>query len=190
VMAERKPFEPIPPIRPGDRVLRRWRRPRRRLRLAPNVPGMVRFIKEIVTQTPFLPILSVLVVLWLLFSAGLYFAERGANEDLDSYGEVLLWCLTAIQTMGSPHMTLTTLGRVIHGVWIVMGTMLFWGAIIASVTSYFMRPRQHPTKQIINTIQYNLGILEELSADELETLKRTTVGLIETRMDQLKQGSS
>ena len=189
-MGERKPFEPIPPIRPGDRVLRRQRRSQVRLRLAPNMPAIFRFIREIVTQTPFLPILSVLVVLWLLFSAGLYFAERGVNESLNSYDDVLLWSLTAIQTMGSPHLPITSLGKVIQGVWIVMGTMLFWGAIIASVTSYFMRPRRHPTKQIINTVQYNLEILEELSADELETLKETTVGLIETRINQLKRGTS
>lgn len=186
-MREQEPFEPVPPIRPGDRVLRRKRRARRRLRLAPNVPEIFRFIKEIVTQTPFLPIVSVLVTLWLLFSAGLYFAERGENESLNSYGEALLWCLTAVQTMGSPHLPVTSLGRVLQGVWIVMGTMLFWGAIIASVTSYFMRPRQHPTRQIITTVQYNLGILEELAADELETLRETTVGLIETRLDQLKR---
>jgi voltage-gated potassium channel len=69
----------------------------------------------------------------------------------------------------------------------VVGTIIFFGAIIASVTSYFMRPRQHPTRQIITTVQYNLGILEELSADELETLRETAVGLIETRLDQLKR---
>lgn len=189
-MGEEKPFERIPPIRPGDEVLRRWRKPRRRLRLVPNVPGIFRFIKDIATQTPFLPIISVLVVLWLLFSTGLYFAERGVNESLNSFGDVLLWSLTAIQTMGSPHMPVTSSGRVIQGVWIVLGTMVFWGAIIASVTTYFMLPRRRPTRQIINTIEYNLEIFEDLSADELETLKETTVRLIETRIDQLKRGSS
>ena len=187
-MGEPERLEPVTPIRPGDRVLRRGRKPRRRrLRLAPNIPGVFKFVKEIVTQTPFLPILSVLVVLWLIFSAGIYFVERGANEYFNSYTDALLWCLTSIQTMGSSHSPITTSGRIIHGVWIVLGTMLFWGAIIASVTSYFMRPRQHPTKQIITTVQYNLGILDELSVEELETLKATAEGLIETRISQLKE---
>lgn len=186
-MGEPERLEPVAPIRPGDRVLRRGRTPRRRrLRLAPNIPGTFRFIKEITTQTPFLPILSVLVVLWLIFSAGIYFVERGVNEYFSSYGDALLWGLTSIQTMGSPHSPISSTGKVLHAAWIVLGTMLFWGAIIASVTSYFMRPRQHPAKQIITTVQYNLGILDELSAEELETLKATTEGLIETRIEQLR----
>jgi len=190
-MSEQEPFEAVPPIRPGDRVLRRKRRPRRRLRFAPNVPEVFRFIKEIVTQTPFLPIVSVLLVLWLFFSAGMYFAERGASESMiQSYGSALYWGVTAFSTTGMADIPVTGAGHIIGSIWMVVGTIIFFGAIIASVTSYFLRPRQHPTKQIITNIQYNLGILEDLSADELETLKRTTVGLIETRMDQLKQGSS
>ena len=190
-MSEQEPFEPVPPIRPGDRVLRRKRRARRRLRLAPNVPEIFRFIKEIVTQTPFLPIVSVLVVLWLLFSAGMYFAERGASESMiHSYGSALYWGVTAFSTTGMADIPVTGAGHIIGSIWMVVGTIIFFGAIIASVTSYFMRPRQHPTRQIITTVQYNLGILEELSADELETLRETAVGLIETRLDQLKREPS
>ena len=185
-MGEPERLEQVKPIRPGDRVLRRGRRPKRRLRLAPNIPGILKFVKEIITQTPFLPILSVLVVLWLIFSAGIYFVEHETNEYFSSYGDALLWGLTSIQTMGSPHSPISSMGKVLHGVWIVVGTMLFWGAIIASVTSYFMRPSQQPTKQIIATLQYNLGILDELSDEELETLKATTEGLIETRLKQLR----
>jgi voltage-gated potassium channel len=42
-----------------------------------------------------------------------------------------------------------------------------------------MRPLQHPSKQIIDTIEYNLEQLDDLSIEELELLKETTDSLIE-----------
>ncbi len=183
---QEKPFEELPPILPGERVLRKRREPRRRLRLAPNVPGIVRLLKVIATQTPFVPMISVFAVLWLLFSVGIYFAEHEANEHVYSYGQAVWWCLTAIQTMGTPYKPITMSGQVIGAIWAFVGTMTFWGAIIASVTSYFMRPRQRPTKQIIATVQYNLEQLEDLSPEELEVLKETTNGLIDAHMRKVK----
>lgn len=50
---------------------------------------------------------------------------------------------------------------------------------MATVTAYFMRPLQRPSKQIIDTIEYNLEQLDDLSVDELEVLKETTDSLIE-----------
>ena len=41
------------------------------------------------------------------------------------------------------------------------------GAIVATATSYFMRPMQRPHKMIIDTIEYNLEQLDDLSFDEL-----------------------
>ena len=56
--------------------------------------------------------------------------------------------------------------------------MLFFGTIVATVTAYFMRPLQRPSKQIIDTIEYNLEQLDDLSIEELELLKETTDSLI------------
>jgi voltage-gated potassium channel len=57
--------------------------------------------------------------------------------------------------------------------------MLFFGAIVATITAYFMRPLQRPSRQIIDTIEYNLEQLDDLSMEELELLKETTDSLIE-----------
>ena len=84
-MGEEKPFEPVPKTRPGDEVLRRRRTPRRRLRIAPDVPESITFLRVIVTQTPFVPMFSLVMILWLLFSTGFYFAEQGAS------GSGILW---------------------------------------------------------------------------------------------------
>jgi len=64
-------------------------------------------------------------------------------------------------------------------------TALFFGTIVATVTTYFMRPMQRPARRIIDTIEYNLEQLEDLSVDELELLRKTTDSLIE-HMERLK----
>jgi voltage-gated potassium channel len=63
--------------------------------------------------------------------------------------------------------------------------MLFFGAIVATITAYFMRPLQRPSRQIIDTIEYNLEQLDDLSIEELELLKETTDSLIE-HVERLK----
>jgi len=191
-MGEEKPFEPIRKIRPGDEVLRRKRRrPRKRLRIAPNVPAIITFLRVIVTQTPFVPMFSLIMILWMLFSSGFYFAEQGASASgIDHYGDALWWGLVAMQTMGTADMPVTVAGHIVGGIWAILGVILFWGTIIASVTSYFLHRRQRPSQQIISTVQYNLEQLEDLSLEELELLKETTDGLIDAHIGRLKREQS
>lgn len=49
-----------------------------------------------------------------------------------------------------------------------------------------MRPLQRPAKRIIDTIEYNLEQLEDLSIEELDLLKETTDTLI-VHMEDLKK---
>lgn len=83
----------------------------------------------------------------------------------------------------------------IGAVWIVVGSVLFFGTIVVTVTAYFMRPLQRPAKQIIDTLEYNLEHLDDLSIEELELLRDTTDGLIEhmeivkERRERLRAGS-
>lgn len=187
-MGEEKHFEPIPRIRPGDEVLRRRRRPRRRLRIAPNVPGFIRFLSVIVTQTPFLPMIMVATILWLLFSTGFYFAEHGASgSGINYFGDSLWWGIVAMTSMGTAPMPVTGGGQILGGIWAVLGCIIFYGTIIASVTVYFARRSERPVKQIVSTIQYNLEQLEDLSMEELEVLKETTDLLIDTQIGRLKE---
>ena len=186
-MEEGKHFEPIPKIRPGDEVLRRRRRPRRRLRIAPNVPGIIRFLRVIVTQTPFLPMISVATVLWLVFSTGFYFVEHGASgSGINYYSEALWWGVVAMTTMGTAPMPVTGAGQIVGGIWTVLGCMIFYGAIIASFTVYFARRREGPVRQIILTVEHNLERMDALSLEELETLKETTDMLIDAQIGRLK----
>lgn len=186
-MGDEKPFEKVSKTRPGHEVLRRIRKPKRRLRIAPNVPAGMKFLRIIITQTPFVPMLSILTVLWLLFSAAFYFAEHTANPDVSSYGQALWWTMAAVETMGTPFKPITTAGELIGGIWAMFGVMLFWGTIVASVTVYFARRKEGTLKQIVSTVEYNLERLDDLSLEELELLKETTDRLIDVQIKKREE---
>lgn len=137
-------------------------------------------------HTPVLKMTFLLLALWMLFSAGLYFAERGAEATtITSYGRALYWGIAAFSTAGIADMPVNGISQVIGGLWIIVGSIMFFGAIVATVTAYFMRPLQRPSKQIVDTIEYNLEQLDNLTIDELEILKETTDSLIE-HMERVK----
>ena len=94
------------------------------------------------------------------------------------YTEALYWGVAAFSTAGIADKPLSGAAQLLGGLWIVIGSVLFFGAIVATVTSYFMRPLQRPHKQIIDTIETNLERLNELSLDELDLLKLTVDTLI------------
>lgn len=145
-----------------------------------------RFAHDVVVHTPILKLIFLLLVLWMIFAAGLYFAERGAEgTSITSYGKALYWGIAAFSTAGIADMPKNDLSELIGAVWIVLGSMLFFGAIVATITAYFMRPLQRPSRQIIDTIEYNLEQLDDLSIEELELLKETTDSLIE-HVERLK----
>lgn len=139
-----------------------------------------KFIRDVVAHTPILKMTILLVILWMIFAAGLYFGERGAEgTTITSYGRALYWGVAAFSTAGIADMPVNGISELIGAIWIVLGSMLFFGAIVATITAYFMRPLQRPSKQIIDTIEYNLEQLDDLSIEELELLKETTDSLIE-----------
>ena len=73
----------------------------------------------------------------------------------------------------------------IGGVWIVVGSAVFFGTIVATITTYFSRPLRRPVRQLVDTIEYNLEQLEDLSVEELDLLKGTVDSLIVT-MERIK----
>ena len=149
-----------------------------------------RFMKDISTHTPFIKMVLLLIVLWLLFSSGVYFAERGVQgASINSYGEALYWGVAAFSTAGIADTPTSGTALLVGGLWIVLGSVLFFGTIVATVTTYFMRPIQRPHKKIIDTIEYNLEQLNDLTLDELDLLKETVDTLI-THVEHLKEKQS
>jgi voltage-gated potassium channel len=138
-----------------------------------------RFSKDILLHTPFIKMVILLLVSWLVFSAGLYWLESSEKgTTIHSYGNALYWGIAAFSTAGIADTPKSSLAQLLGGLWIVIGSTLFFGTIVATVTTYFMRPLQRPGKRIIDTIEYNLEQLNELDLEELELLKETVDTLI------------
>ena len=146
-----------------------------------------RFIKDISVHTPFIKMNFLLIVLWLIFSSAMYMAERGVDgASINSYGEALYWGVAAFSTAGIANAPISSIAQLVGGLWIVIGSVLFFGTIVATVTTYFMRPMQRPHKKIIDTIEYNLEQLNDLTLDELDLLKETVDTLI-VHVEHLKE---
>jgi voltage-gated potassium channel len=116
-----------------------------------------RFAVDVITHTPIVIMILLLVVLWLLFSAGLFIAERSVEGAvIASYGQALYWGVAAFSTAGIADTPASDIAKTIGGIWIVLGSGLFFGTIVATITAYFMRPLERPVRQIVKTIEYNL----------------------------------
>lgn len=145
-----------------------------------------RFLKDVSIHTPFNKMVVLLILLWLGFSASIYLAESGVEgSSIQSYGNALYWGIAAFSTAGIADAPISSAAQLIGGVWIVLGSVLFFGAIVATVTAYFMRPMLRPHKRIIETIEYNLEQLEDLDIDELDLLRETVDTLI-VHVERLK----
>lgn len=146
-----------------------------------------KFIRNVLIDTPFVKMLFLLILLWLVFSAGLYAVESGTEgTSITSYGNALYWGIAAFSTAGIADTPLSGISQLIGGIWIVLGSSIFFGTIVATITTYFMRPLQRPVRQIVETIEYNLEQLDQLSIEELDLLKETTDALI-LHMEHLKE---
>lgn len=153
-------------------------------------PRWRRYLRDIYRNTPLIHIVIIMVCLWLLFSLALYLAERNLGEGpLDEFGKALYWAIAAFSTAGIADTPTTAAGRIIGGLWIIIGSVLFFGTIVAAVTGYFMRPLQSPHRMIIDTIEYNLERLDDLSPEEIELLSKT-VDILIAHVEQLKKRQS
>jgi voltage-gated potassium channel len=190
-MGENDSFDEVEHRVLGNRTIRvRRKAPRKRLRITPNIPAVLRFLGDVATKTPLIPLLLALIALWLLSSWGIYLVERSSHEQLSSYAHVLWWSFTAMQTQGANAPgPVTHAGMAIGAVWSIFSTIAFFGVIIGTLYSYFMLPRRRPSRELIGAIQYNLEELEHLSIDELEALKQTTASLVDAQISRLKEKS-
>lgn len=184
---EQRDYEELATSRPGDTVLRRMPRARRKPRALPTAPEVLRVLRDIISATPFLPMFLTLTALWLVFSAGMYALEHGAEgAAMTSYGEALWWGLASVETMGTPYEPITAGGRVLGGIWAVLGVMVFWGTIIASVSILLTSRRKRSTERTIETIQYNFGELRDLSLNELDGLRSVANHTIDAQIENSK----
>jgi voltage-gated potassium channel len=145
-----------------------------------------RFIQDVFTHTPLVKMILLLLSLWLIFSMSMFLAERHIEgSTITSFGKAMYWGIAAFSTAGIADTPISGTAQLIGGVWIILGSALFFGTIVATITTYFFRPLHRPAKQIIDTIEYNLEQMDDLTIAELELLKKTTDALI-VHMEQVK----
>jgi voltage-gated potassium channel len=148
------------------------------------------FLTDVMSYTPLIKMVFLLLALWLAFSTAFYVSERGAQGgQIISYTSALYWGVAAFSTAGIADTPKSSLSMLIGGIWIVLGSGVFFGTIVATITTYFLRPLRRPVRQIVDTIEYNLEQLEELSVEELDLLKNTVDSLI-VNMEKLKQAQT
>ncbi|MFQ5934327.1 MAG: hypothetical protein ACE5KI_06765 [Dehalococcoidia bacterium] len=182
----RHQFERIAVAHPGEEVLRRRVRSHTQLRFRPGIPGLVHFTKVILTETPLALMLAIVVLLTAIVAALLFVAERNANDNIGNYFDAVWWAMASMQTAGNSWRPETFWGSVVGGAWSVIGTVLFYGAIIASVTVFFLRRRERTEREIVTTIKRNLDDLESLTLQELELLKDSATNVIDLQIEQVR----
>ena len=123
-----------------------------------------RFERDMLAHTPFFILVGLLFVSWLIFSGGVYFAECGAaGTTITSYGRALYWGVAAFSTAGIADAPVTGLAQLIGGLWIVLGSVLFFGTVRLAG-----RQLNRPLER-----------LEDLTVEELALLKATVDSLIQ-----------
>lgn len=144
---------------------------------------------EITTQTPVLWFVGALAVLVVLGPVPVWLFERRAEDpDMDSYWVGLWWGVSAFSTIGHSGVEIHTPGgQIVGSVYSVISVSLFFGAGIAAFSSYFILTWRKPKRQVVDTVNYYLQRLDELSVEELRDLKDLTHGLLSTALENAEE---
>jgi voltage-gated potassium channel len=78
---------------------------------------------------------------------------------------------------------------IIGAIWSIIGTIAFFGVIIATIYAYYVDPKRRPSKAIIDALQYNLEELDDLSIDELGALRDTVTEIVNARITEINKDS-
>lgn len=181
---------PVRTVKPGDRVLRvrtrRARLPMIERGVSTPVAEGVQFLVDMGTQTPVLWFIGVLGVLVVLVPIPVWLFERtGDNTDVTSYWVGLWWAVSAFTTVGHSGVSVDTVGgRIVGSIYTAVSVGLFFGSVIAAFSSYFILTWRKPKRQLVDTINYYLQRIDELSPEEIEDLEDMTRGLLLTAKER------
>ena len=177
-------------VKPGDRVLRRSTRHARlpliERRVSSPLMDAVWFFRDLAVETPIVGMILVLVVLVLLAPIPVYLFERRAEDaQMTSYWVGLWWAVSAFSTAGHSGVVVNTVGgRIVGSIYTVISVGLFFGSVLAAFSSYFILTWRKPKRQLVDTINYYLQRIDELSAEELDDLDDMTRGLLLTARER------
>ena len=78
-------------------------------------------------------------------------------------------------------------GRIVGSIYTVASVGLFFGSVIAAFSSYFLLTWRRPKRQLVDTINYYLQRIEDLTVEELEDLDEMTRGLLHTAKERAEE---
>ena len=181
---------PVRTLKPGDRVLRvrtrRSRLPAIERRIGGRLAGVYEFLTELGTKTPVLWMIAILAILVVLAPIPVFLFERQAEgARMTSYWVGLWWAVSAFTTVGHSNIEAVTVGgRIVGSIYTIASVGLFFGSVIAAFSSYFILTWRRPKRQLVDTINYYLQRIEELTVEELEDLEDLTRGLLRTEKER------
>ena len=179
--------------KPGDRVLRMRTRRSRLAMIESGVSTPVQqayhLVAEIMTQTPVPWFIGALVVLAFVGPIPVWLFERTAeNSDMHSYWVALWWGVSALSTIGHSGVNVESVGgQIVGSIYSVISVSLFFGAGIAAFSSYFILTWRKPKRQVVDTVNYYLQRIDDLSVEELRDLKDLTQGLLTTALERAEE---
>ena len=176
-----------PKVRFGNKIIHKSRKVGLKLRTLPRFPDLFVFLKDLIIHTPFLQMFALLIVIWLVFSTIIFFVEHHATgTPIHTFSDALYTLVAAFSTSGISQAPVTSTGKFFCALMMVFGSAIFFGSIVAAMTTYFMRPLYRPKKQLISMIKYNLEQIDGLTIEELELLRETANSLIDEQIKQNK----
>ncbi len=121
--------------------------------------------------------LGLLITAWLgimvICSAGLYLAEKGVNEAIESPLDALWWGIVTLTTVGYGDVYPRTVeGRIAASILMLLGIGLF-GAITATITSYLVATGGHSAADPTARLRQLAALRDDgvISVDDFETAK-------------------
>lgn len=144
---------------------------------------------DISTQTPVLWFIGALVVLVIVGPIPVWLFEMTADDpDMTNYWVGLWWAVSAFSTAGHSGVSVETAGgQIVGSIYTVLSVGLFFGSVLAAFSSYFILTWRKPKRQLVDTINYYLQRIDELSVDEIEDLEDMTKGLLFTARERAQQ---
>jgi len=192
----------------GEYLVRLWRAPEKRRFLRENwfdlvamipfdqVFYLARFMRvirliRILRASPFLWslvssasmrwIFSIVGLIMLWSSIGIYLLEQGNNPNVDGFGDALWWSIVTTTTVGYGDISpVTTGGRIIAACLMLTGIGLL-GALTANFashwTQFFQNPAAGPKNRVEaalkETVKQQIEQVEELTEEEYQSLLRS-----------------
>ena len=191
--AGKHPYREVRTSRPGDRVLRVRTRQHRlatvKRQAGGSIAAAVELFADIFTQTAILPVIGLLTLLVILVPVPLFLIERTADDaQITSYWTGLWWAVSAFSTVGHSDVEVLSVGgRIVGSIYTVASVGLFFGSVIAAFSSYFLLTWRRPKRQLVDTINYYLQRIEDLTVEELEDLDEMTRGLLHTAKERAEE---